>query len=424
MLLFFVLIVGTLCVLDLYIYNKNITPFIVIAAPYLFIILINNLFAVRIGFFPISDSVILMLLCGLLLFHLGTFLMNCTKQGKTLRREIAFDSNVKRAALLDYYDFRAMMGYALFVEVIVLIRVLSVSLLNGFGFFSSQQGEGYLLSGPLGHLLLTIYPLIPLIFYKWLNEKKCHYLFIVLCGISLFFLTYVKYHVLCLIGLIFLFVVSQEKQYLIKGAVLLLIIVVAVFVCNYALSFLFLGIKGYYKADFYIGHLWKYIAGSLIHDNVIFTNGIQFEASGLYKIANLFFALPNMFIGKIWGVELFKDTGRIAFTMISTRAEYGNVIDFIGHLFPSDAHPGDYIIFMLTMILFGFFMAFGFLKGQANKTRFSICPIVLMTFLCLFSFYAVYGALKVPWEVAVWAIIMPRFFDGRIKVRIESHSKY
>lgn len=75
------------------------------------------------------------------------------------------------------------------------------------------------------------------------------------------------------------------------------------FILSYSVTFISRGTAKDVDISFYIYHLWKYVGGSVINDNHIFTDGIRIDVSFFFKIGTILFALPNMFINKIFGTQ-------------------------------------------------------------------------------------------------------------------------
>lgn len=402
----------------LYDYKKNykrISPYSLIATPYLFIILINNNFAVKLGFYSITDQVIIMLMSGLLLFWCGVLLSRLVV--KRLNKSILKADSISETKF-NNYNMYSMIIYCLFVGIVEAIRILIIIARTGLRGFFSGENEGMVLSGPFGHLLLTIYPLLPIIFYYWCSDKKNRKdkLIIVsflLCAAELFS-TQVKYHVMGLIMLTFIFLCLENKSYLKIGMISLVIIIVLLFAGNYALSFIASDQKA--TRAFILGHLWKYIAGSLIYDNALFTQGFHVGVSIFYKVGSMLFALPNMFIRALFGITFFSDIEETPFMLVASFGESGNVIDLIGFLYPAKGGVIALLGFAFAMVLFGFFSNAIYIRALKHIRKFTISIAVYLTFFCSLSFFSTFAHLIPPWEILVWSIIMPFIFSKKIKV--------
>lgn len=448
---------------DYYTNKKEVSPFLILTFPYAAIIVINNFVAVYWGFYKISISTIVFLSISFGLFYVGVFLYrlksnelknfswleikpNFMKRaifyeakrriggGISFRSTIcSFAKNMKFSKKkesisqkedskqkFDNYKVSFIFRYALICESIIFIRVLYVVINHGFAFLVADENEGYLMTGILGHLLLTLYAVIPILFYYWLKHKeKVHFLICSLLGISLFFLTFVKYHSICLIVLIYVFVALEDKKYLKKGLIIIGVTSILAFILSYAVTFISRGSASEVGGSFYLYHLWKYIGGSVINDNHIFTDGIRTDITFFFKLGTLFFALPNMFINKIFGTQFFVIES-LPMMPVAEMGESSNVVDFIGYMYPSKGNVLELVLFGIFMIGFGFLSQYIYSRVKKHKRFFILSTSVYLTFFCFFSFFSTYGILSNTWEILIISRIIPQLFRKDIITKIES----
>lgn len=426
--------------------KKHYSPFLILTFPYVAIIIVNNLVAVHWGFYKISVSTITFLgtsfglfLFGILLYRFKKGILgrkNFTDFKQSLRlefyqlkenrisRKIGQKDNSQRIysrkqkkeenresiSKFEFYNMSVLLKYALICEGIITIRVLYVIIKYGFAFFVADENEGYLMTGILGHLLLTLYVIIPILFYYWLRYKK-NILFLIssLYGIGLFFLTFVKYHSICLIVLIYIFIVCEDRRYLKKGMIIIASTCILAFILSYSVTFLSRGTAKDVDVSFYIYHLWKYVGGSVINDNHIFTDGIRTDVSFFFKIGTILFALPNMFINKIFGTQFFVMES-LPMLQVADMEERSNVVDFIGYIYPSKGEFLEIVCFGIFMIGFGFLSQYFYDCNEKTKKGFYLPTSVYLTFFCFFSFFSTYGTLSTVWEILVMSYIIPYFF--------------
>lgn len=415
MLMIFEVVMIGLLLFDYRLNFYRISPFTAISAPYAVLVFFNNLVAVNYGFYNISDNVIIMEFSALLCFFIGSVV------ARTIYR-VDFRKGVNASTLghkkIVNYRVDKIYRYCLIVVGIEIVRIVCIIFGHGVGYFFKSENEGLILRGPLGHLLLTIYPLLPIIFFTWINDKKKKkYLILCIIGGMILFSSFVKYHVIGLMVLIFLFVCMECKQYLYRGIIIIVGLSCALFGLNYFITFLYNRVN--VNSSFYFAHLWKYLAGSLIYDNIIFTTGLRTGVSGFYKLGRIFFALPNMFIRKFIGTSYFTKIEDTKFMAVSSIGETGNVVDFIGYLFPSKGALFSIIGFGFIMMCFGFLVSFAYIRSLNNTKEFLLPISVVITFFCFLSFFAVYGGLIPPWEILIWSLIMPKFFYKHRKCRFK-----
>ncbi len=416
MLMIFEVVIIGLLLFDYKLNFYRISPFSAIAVPYVVLIFLNNIVAVEYGFYRISDNVILMELSALVCFFIGAVISRGIYR-RDLRKG-ASSSTLGHKKLANY-KVDNIYRYCCIVIGIEILRIIYIALIYGIRFFFMPENEGFILRGLLGHLLLTIYPLLPIIFFAWINDKKKKkYILLCMAGAAILFSSFVKYHVIGLMVLMFLFVCMEYRQYLYKGIIVIIVCCCTFFILNYFVTFLYR--KMSVNSSFYFAHLWKYLAGSLIYDNIIFTNGLRIGMSGFYKLGNIFFSLPNMFISKFMGIKFFSEVEEVLqFVDVSTIGESGNVVDFIGYLFPSKGNFLSRIGFAFIMTGFGFIMNICYLRSINNTKEFLLSINIAITFFCFLSFFAVYGSLIPPWEILVWSFIMPKLFYKHRKWKVK-----
>lgn len=413
MVYFFIITIILLIYLQYRLYKKIITPFTVMAAPYLIIIPLNNLVIIKYGFYSIDDRVIHMILDGLTCFFIGSIIANNRRRIIT---EQAVRSQENDVTDFQRYNLSGMLRYGIIVELVLIIIVLSIVRSSGINFFATDANEGYLMQGLKGHLLLSLYPVIPILFYYWLkNRNKLIYLFVSLMGVFLLFLTFVKYHSICILVLTYLFISFKDRKYFKPATIAIVALPIIIFVGNYFLTFFVRGSLQTVGNQFYLYHLWKYIGGALIHDNMIFTVGVNSKWNIFYKIGRLICALPNMFLYPIFGYKpLFNNIeSTLLMENVGNMGEKGNTIDFIGYFYPANPTLFGLLSFAVVLMLLGYIVTKNYNNAYLNVNDYSklLPTLVCIVFFCFFSFFGVYGGLSAPWEIMVWSIIIPKLYD-------------
>ena len=163
-------------------------------------------------------------------------------------------------------------------------------------------------------------------------------------------------------------------------------------------------------------HLWKYIGGSVIHDNTIFTIGQNLEAGFIHKLLYCTIALPAMFLSGIFGIEI-KLPVYIPLQLVGSNSEASNVLDFIGFMYPSKGGPLDIVLFIIIMISIGAIFSLIYNVATRRTNRFALTICVFMTFFEFLSFFGVFASKSMTWEVIIWSMLIPAFFDNRINIR-------
>lgn len=383
--------------------------------PYLIIIPINNYYMTKNGFFEISEPVINMFIASSVLFFCGSIIVDLRKA--PLRRR---DNNEQlyNEDILNYYKLANMRKYVVGVETITLLRAFYVIATRGIEYLAGEDFSGVLTSGILGHLFLTIYPLIPIMFYAWLKDKKyIGFLIVAIIGVALTFLTFIKYHSIGMLVFIYLLICLQDQKYVKKGTIVVSVGAILFFVGNYFISFFLRGISGNISGQYYFNHLWNYMAGSLIYDNRIFEGGVRVGVSIFYKLGSFIFPPVNIILNKLFGISLCPHEKQPHY-FVGRNQEVGNVTDAFGYLYPSHGDLFDLICFCVIIILLGIVFTYIYNKALKNRYRIHCNLAAFLTFFVFFSFFGTFYINFVPWEILLWSAIMPMIFDRRIRVRV------
>lgn len=376
----------------------NMLSFLIL--PYILLVFINNFFMYQYGFYRIGDDVLLMLTGAFTAFFIGS----CIPSANSVY-VISESGNNDR---FYFYNIKKMVNY-LYIIVVFASAKLIVLLAKG------NITSGELGNGVVGHLLLTCYAVVPIVFLYWTyNKKEWKYLFAVCLVIAMNFATFIKYNFISLIVCVFIFTLMYKKSATKKACLLLISIVFVMFVANYIIGFVLSGVIDDVQQTFYLNHFWKYCSGSLIYDNYIFTTGINVGMSIFEKLACFIFALPNMFLYGIFGIRIFAYE-IMSMLPVSELGEYSNVTDAIGYMFPSQGGAIEIIGFLLFFIGIGILFSVIYYRSKRKKHGFSPFVANFLTFFCFLSFFGTFYVNSGPWEILVWSIIVPYFFRSQAK---------
>lgn len=396
---------------DFIIHRHLINTVSIVAVPYMFILPINNLYAVRFGFYRIEDDVILLLLSGIICFFIGSVLASFRKR-KCLTQDTI--ENTIDEEVFCYYRMKGMKTFAICAEILCMFRLVSFIRNYGFAALAKDGGEN-LISGVFGHIYLMIYAILPAIFYYWLkNKKELSYLIIYLFGLAFAFLSFTKYHSIGLVVFTYLLVSFEDYKYIQKGAIVIAGIAVIIFMSNYVIGFFSRGVLNNVNPEFYMLHLWKYIGGSVIHDNTIFTVGQNIDADFVHKLLYCSIALPAMFLS-VFGIKIQLPI-YIPMQLVGNNSEASNVLDFIGFMYPSKGDWMELFVFILVMVSIGVIFAVFYNCAKYGQKRFALAMCAFMTFFGFLSFFGVFASKSMTWEIVVWGIVIPKLFDKRLTV--------
>lgn len=391
------------------IHRSWINPFAVMSIPYIFIVSFNKLFGEGLGFFPITDESLFVIILGLMSVAVGILIVDVLSS-----RRFTLTVPNNQIAQLRNYNIDAMLYYSLGVEVLGVLK-LSVIVFQ-FG-LSGLVREGALVSGLFGHLLLSIYPIQPILLFAWFNNKrKLPYVGSVLLTAVLLFASFVKYHVISYVVTCFFFLVLSNRKYLKKGTVILITLAVAFFVTNYVIDFIVKQVFSSVSSSFYINHLWKYVAGAVINSDAYLSGAMGGGETIHYKALSFIFAFPNMFITKIATDPFFPHTG-CSLVPVSIVGEESNVVDAITYMFTIDGDAISRFEFMLYYVFFGMIIEAIFVGALSHKGRLHTTLSTVLSFFVFFSFFGTFYVNSMPWEVCIYSVLITHLFDNTRGVR-------
>ena len=371
-----------------------------LVTPYLLIVFFNNFYVYKLGFYKISDSVIAMLLMAFVAFFLGTLLF--TQKTKPHAEE----NNLQ---VLRRYDMKRIKCFLYIVGVIGIIKAFFLYK-QGILLNDMDDSEGIMGNGIVAHMLLASYSVLPIYFLNWTYNKTIKDLVPVILVIIVAFSSFVKYNVIGPIVTLFIFISFYRKSLLKKASIVMLLFVLIVFVSNYAIDFTVAGNE--LESSFLLGHFWKYFSGSIIYDNYIFTSGIRTDIGLPSKVLVFIFALPNMFISKLFDEGVFQHVGQ-ELRDVSDFGEQSNVVDVIGYLYPSKGEVSDIILFLLFLFFMGVLFSYLYKKHFSKSTVFDTFIANFLTYFVFLSFFAPFYVLSNPWEIIIWALFLPPLFYKR-----------
>ncbi|WP_164667662.1 DUF6337 family protein [Virgibacillus doumboii] len=376
-----------------------------VMGPFVILIVINNWFAARYGFYTINNDVITITAFVIILFYTGSLFC----------RFILGQSIVKQSINKDYQlNIKLIKVYVVIVLLLRLVELLIKFFTGGLAYMTSNDFETMRLNGPIGHLFISAYPLLAVLFYNGLKEKNKINILIVSLGIFLAFLSFTKYHVISMVLLIYLYISFKNKVYFLKGGIITLVSVIALFILGYLGSFLIKDSN--VDALFYPYHTWGYIAGGTINFNLITTQGLS-GYNIIDWLINSFMALPNMFINYFYGHSINPEYIELGFRQIGNY--YGqspissNVVNFIGLTYALE----NILLFILIMFLLGFISEFIFnLAVYRKEENLKLFASVFMTF-CLLLFFGNYFSLSMTWELLIYSFLLPGLFKKRRNIK-------
>jgi len=399
--------VVVLCIVIYSILSRNIlNAFTLLTVPYLLIILVNNMYMYKKGFYLVEDNTMLFLFVSFFAFWIGglvTLILKNFVVGKAKRYSI---KSIK-------YDYPKMFKYALFVIMLMLIKLILAIKSNGLSYIGSEEFSGYLLKGITGKLMITCYPIAPMILFAWFeNKRKINYLMTFLLIVMFTFLTFIKYHIISLIIITFVYLFFKQRKYANQSFWIFVIGIPAAFILNYIVSFKVRGMV--VDSSFYLQHLWNYVGGSLINDNNILDYNFRSETSIFYNLGMFMFPLLNMILSPL-GITLPHLIILPFFQIGNTSQMVTNVIDQFTSLYNSPDFSGKIFFFLLILIILGIFseLFVGKLNNPKNDGSLLFASCYANFFLVL-GFFGAFYTQPLAWIWMIFSWLVPKVFEKKV----------
>lgn len=382
--------------------NNIINIISLLVIPYMFVVLTNFAFLQKLGFYRITDRVLVMFLLSLICFFIGSCCVAPVKAPVILETD-----NESR---FEKYNIQAMTRFVLVIGLICGAKALRLLMTGQFSGDNFEETEGLMGTGIVGHLLLISYSLLPIIFLYWIEHKKEILCLIVTIMIVLItFSTFVKYNVIGVVVTLFIFASIYKRSTIGKGVFILLLIVLLLFLGNYYLGFFLRNLRA--TSTFYMHHFWGYITGSAIYDDYIFDPGINVNVTLEYKLLTFIFAFPNMFIRKMTGGKGLFPHIKKPFLIIGEGAgQRGNVTDAFGYLFPAKGLLIDKTMYFVVLIIIGMLFTNIYMKAKRKKEYFNTFICSFITYFVFMSFFGTFYISPGPWEILLYSLTVPNLF--------------
>lgn len=404
------LVISFLMVMIQYKREKNVVNLVsLLIMPYFVLVLFNNFFFYRLGFFKITDRVLWMILASFVAFFIGSCLVAPSKA------PVIFEEDNEER--YEKYNIRVMTNALLLIGIVGLTKVVQLIIQGQFSGERFNDAEGLMGNGVVGHLLLVSYSILPIVFLYWLDHKKevkCLIATLIIVGVT--FTSFVKYNVIGVVVSLFIFTTMYKKSLLRRGVILMVSVVIAIFVGNYFLGFYLRDAN--VTSSFYINHFWVYASGSPIYDDYIFDPGINTELSVGYKMVTFLMAFPNMFIKKIFGGDgLFPHLKRSFLPIGANYGQVSNVTDAFGYLYPAKGSVYEHIFYFFVIFMLGLAFSHAYMKGKMKRNYFNTFVVNLITYFVFFSFFGTFYINPGPWEMLIYSAVVPSLFLRKTNLR-------
>ena len=284
--------------ISVYVSSTAFSSFLMIIGPYVLIILINNLIAIRFGFYSVSESSIIVTMISFPSFLSGAAIVAIA--GRKKQRVVEKIDTDMRTMPDNFYSIANMFSFVIGIScfIAILLRLLSVSDIR------VANLEILRLDGPLAHGLIAARVLVPVLLEQGFRKKKKFYFVTSVIVLLCTFASFTKYHIISQVLYMYVYFFWKNKKRMIVLTIGMIGIVIILFALNYLIDFISKGMSyDVYGKDFYVRHLWKYIAGGTINlNNIVNNSSITYSAGDF--IIDTFFTYPNMFLRKLGITEV------------------------------------------------------------------------------------------------------------------------
>lgn len=402
-----------ICLLIVLYYQKTkslYNLYLLLAAPYVLIILVNQYIAAPyFAFYPISDDTITMIFFSLVVFFIGSYPLAKPNQGEQ-------QNSINQK--FDKYYMKQMSVFVFVCGMICMIWALRIWIFNPNSIELFEKTGSELSSGPIAHLKIIASSLAPITFtYGIIRKDRIAIVGTIMLFIAVF-LTFTKYNIICAVIAVLIYIGLYIPELARKTLLSFVGFPIVLFVGNYYLSFYLRGVSSLITNTYYLNHLWTYIGGSVIYDNYIFTLGVRIGMHTPEKIMTFLFALPNLFLNKLFGIQIFPHIQQ-KFLSTSNGGEFSNVTDAFGYLYPSYGDIYDIVIYyvIIFMVSIVFTLAVNRMMLNTNTRLNATLPYFLSEFV-LMSFFGTFYISPGPWEQLIFCAIMPCLFLRRTNISI------
>jgi oligosaccharide repeat unit polymerase len=394
----FILILTFLLLTSYFLFSTWLNPFFAITFPFYIITLFVMTLGQNMGYFPISDDALKLIMIGLAFFWVGCLggYYITHFEGKNKRRR---NYDIEH----DYKYLDLPMYIAAFLSLVASTILYSLALLRlGVSAFGTEEVAKVVGTGLLAHVRLMAYPAIMYFSLRFLNRPKFKYILIVVVLLLSYFISTVKYHVIMpVLATLFLIALLRPDK-LIKIFVACIVLVSIIFFANYAWFFVSATqTLTFANLQWIAWHMIDYVVGGPIALG-IFLDSLP-EGLGDFSFSSIFFpTLPDVI------TSLFAEKPQIAWLVnINENGGMNNTGTLFWCLYFFLGWGGV----VLWSIIVGSFTSwlFFFAKKKKNFVRVGLLSHIMA--ILLLTFFGNYFYLWAPWEWAFWIVITPVIAD-------------
>lgn len=378
--------------------------FFFVMSPFVFIILLNNLFFYKIGFHKIESDIVYLHALAVAVFGLGSLLVD-------MRRQM-----IKVQPVLMKYetpDLRLSWLYTIVIGAIAIVFLDIVMRVQAHGLANVlATAQGTEQGSIAAHLTLLLNPLSVLLFDYYCEKKNKACLFLWAIALVCVFATFIKYHIISAVLTLAIYIIIRRPSLVKKVIIVAGIGIVLFFVLNYAIGFNVRDIE--VETSFYLKHLWKYLAGGTTNITNLeqYIVGYKIELSFGDWLLAILTSFWDMFSLKLFGVEISDyqfSTVLPYFPLNIEGDETSNVISFLGAVY---LHTGI-VGFVVFTFIWGILVQAVYTTAKESRSLAAVLPASVFLAYNMLSFFSCYWELSNPMETIILSFVLFFFLPKR-----------
>ncbi len=367
------------------------------AAPYVFIIFLNNAVMVNKGYYTIKPPTFRTLLLFTIGLIVGAVFQSLIEKRVSIKN-ISFDLD----EAINEYSIRKLKHFLWLIIIIRIISILFSISRVGIDRLYADDFEQLQLTGIVGHLILLGTTLVPFIYKDYLKSKNKGDLITTLAFIGTLFLSFIKYQVIILVIVLFFEYCFYCPQKIIKAFALLFGVTIALFLGNYWISFYLRDIS--FNSTFAVSKVWTYVAGGTISNDVILETEQNSYSFGAWLLT-IPSGIVNLFSTVLVGKPLIENIGwgHVTVGQTTFQSYWTNVFSILTYI----TQCSTIVEKMLISIIVGCVgEAVIPLHDASNEKYTKPTRLFLLSFVFL-NFFSNYFCLSSSWEMIGWSLLSP-----------------
>ena len=406
-------------------YNREgvfLTPFAVIAWPYTVIVLMINIAGTHFGFFPVTLKSIFFIISCLMVFVMGSSLVNHIFHPRQKIRPLQKSGVVNVNDPFDFYRPLFVFLAILAISAGFLHLFLSIQEVGGWANIASREFKKTYGSGILSHVMLMGYVAFPFLMADFIIRKKKIIFLLLFLLFCIILLRQTKYQIIVLtLSAIYFCNLYKLIKINVKKIILSVVIIYGLFNVPYLIAFSVFDIEKIVSSDvhsFLFNHFFTYLFGGPI----AFGQTLNNPMFPLYSLKEIF-SVPANIITFLEGNTTYVNIiirHWVSISNIKKYVHHTNVFSLFGMLY---MYIGTYGTFVYLFIL-GVFAQGLFLWTTRSQVFIGIQFVfsMIMGFLTL-SFFGLYFNMLIIYELIILMVIIPltyRILKNMILVGIKS----